>query len=86
MSIFTRRHYVFLASVCRDQIAADKDRSSKTDRSIKVLADALASESDAFDRQRFMDAIYRDPTIDSMHTPDYQAWTAKAKPVAKSKP
>lgn len=62
MSMFTRRHYVWLASVARDMIYpedTDSERSSESDFCIKVLADALATESsDGFDREQFMDNVY----------------------------
>lgn len=58
MSMFTRRHYVWLTSVCRDI-----SRVAKTDSAIQILADALKDESpEGFNRQQFLDNIYRDPT------------------------
>jgi len=63
MSIFTRRHYIWLAEVGRQMIAADLDRSSKIDKCIQVLATALEAESPAFNHDRFMKAIY-DPSVD----------------------
>ena len=68
MSMFTRRHYVWLASVCRDMrhdaatATKSKIATEAVDSAIGSLADALADESIGFDRERFMDAIFGDPT------------------------
>lgn len=82
MSIFTRRHYVWLASVARDQVnrvhaATDSIVAHEAVNSaIGELAEALSTESptNGFDKQRFLDSIFIDPTIDQMHTEDYANW------------
>jgi len=60
MSIFTKRNYVWLSSVCRD---IDNSFTLATDRMvakqcIEQLADALANESSAFDKRRFLHDVY----------------------------
>ena len=66
MSIFTRRHYVYLASVARDMRFQAKSVSPNplvleaTDLAIGILADALADESEAFDRELFIRNIRQD--------------------------
>ena len=61
MSIFTRRHYVWLASVARDMRHQAKSISPNplvceaVDLAIGILADALEAESPiAFDRELFI--------------------------------
>ena len=67
MSIFTRRHYVWLASVARDMRREIKDTTDSpvareaTDSAIGVLADALENEGGGFDRRQFIRAIYDNP-------------------------
>jgi hypothetical protein len=64
MSIFTRRHYVWLASVARD---ARREALGTTenplvlegvDFAISSFATALASESDGFDKTQFLHNVY----------------------------
>ena len=73
MSIFTRRHYIWLASVARDMRREIKDTTDSivareaTDLAIGVLANALVDESGRFDRKRFIAAIYDDPVDMTSH-------------------
>lgn len=53
MSIFTKRHYVWLASVARDI----KTRSGD-DLAIAILAEALEDESLGFDKKEFLRNVY----------------------------
>jgi hypothetical protein len=72
MSIFTRRHYVFLASVARDIVHkyATSECVGEMD-AIEVLSNALASESPGFDRELFLRNVYGDPTSDSDGDSDF---------------
>jgi hypothetical protein len=58
--LFSRRHYVWLASVMRD-IRYKLGNRTAADIATSVLADALADNSPGFDRQRFMDATQWTP-------------------------
>ena len=68
MSIFTRRHYIWLASVARDMRREIKDTTDysivareATDSAIGVLANAIENEGGGFDRRQFIRAIYDNP-------------------------
>jgi hypothetical protein len=58
--MFTRRHYVWLASVGRDmrhqakQVTPNPLVLEAVDLAIGILADALEAESEAFDRDLFI--------------------------------
>lgn len=73
MSMFTRRHYIWLASVARDMRREIKDTTDSivareaTDSAIGVLANALENEGGGFDRKRFIKVIYDDPTDMTPH-------------------
>lgn len=64
--IFTRRHYIWLASAMRDAKSVLERVGGTTkeivDQTFKViafsLADSLAAESEYFDRERFLAAIF----------------------------
>jgi hypothetical protein len=58
--LFSKRHYVWLASVMRD-IRHKLGNRTVADIATSVLADALAYNSPGFDRQRFMDAVQWNP-------------------------
>lgn len=68
MSMFTRRHYSWLASVSRDIIAATKPTNVAmteeatefyaSGRAIGILATALENESPGFDRELFMKNVF----------------------------
>jgi hypothetical protein len=58
--LFSKRHYVWLASVMRD-IRHKLGNRTAADIATSVLADALADNSPGFDRQRFMDAVQWNP-------------------------
>ncbi len=62
MSMFSKRHYVFIADVCRNHMIYPEDtdfsRSSESNLCIEVLANALAAENPVFNREKFMKAVY----------------------------
>ena len=68
MSIFTRRHYVWLASAMRDALSAANESFDSCERLpvvkevITDLASALEDESLGFHREQFFHNIYCDPT------------------------
>jgi hypothetical protein len=62
MSIFTRRHYEWLTKVSRQIIDS---RAETPKDAISVLADALASESVGFDRQRFLTNVLSTPKLEN---------------------
>lgn len=72
MSIFTRRHYVWLASAMRDHIHAQQDRElgwgetedcvANARLAVHDLASALELESPAFIRGEFLHNVLCDPT------------------------
>jgi hypothetical protein len=69
MAMFGARHYVWLASACRDirrEIAMMTNSiiaHEASDVAINFLATSLASENEGFDRERFIRAIFN-PTED----------------------
>lgn len=54
MSMFGKRDYVWLASVARDM-----SQEETVDGAVKVLADALESDSPGFDKELFLKNVYR---------------------------
>ena len=68
MSIFTRRHYEFLTQVSETMLLEVRIRHhnmedyakahDETAAAIKVLANALESESLGFDKRRFLNEIF----------------------------
>lgn len=62
--IFSRRHYIWLASASRDilsrarQCPDSKTAIQNAETFIDCLATALENESSGFDRQQFLDNIY----------------------------
>ena len=60
MSIFTRRHYIWLASVGRD-LKNQLGSNIESGKAIQILADALESESEGFNREEFMQNVYDRP-------------------------
>ncbi len=68
MSLFSKAHYVWLASVTRDQIAQVKSSRFSTPEQlygvfvgIEVLTKALEAENDNFDREMFLRNIFENP-------------------------
>jgi hypothetical protein len=63
-SLFSIRHYVFLASVCRDmrhnvaETTTSLIARESVDAMIGELVAALESENPSFDRKRFLLAVY----------------------------
>lgn len=64
MSLFSRKQYVWLASVARDVLheAQTIETTPGATLAIYKIADALEEENPRFDRERFLNAIYADPT------------------------
>ncbi len=67
MSYFSKSSYVWLASVIRDITNQKKNTLdpetyiSYTNNFINQLTNALEKENQAFNKQRFLDAIYKSP-------------------------
>lgn len=58
---FTRRHYIWLASVMRDIITQNNEYLSNKTAAVKFVeqfSDALASENPQFDKQKFLDNVF----------------------------
>lgn len=63
MSIFTRRHYVWLASAMRDaKRDSYENPGSITENFVRSIANALEHESFAFHREEFLHNSLCDPT------------------------
>jgi len=67
MSHFSKSHYVWLSSFFRDELYASRNANELLIKAtqktiIENLANAFEKESPGFNKQLFLDNIYKDPT------------------------